>query len=182
MYSICLQSNLEGRPRGHVRKVRWWWIEPGFIFKSWSQKSSKRDKSSRETETWKQVGKEKGWGSKKLQGLDLCLHSTLLTLFVSPANTVLSWPRLLLITLDNLRLYFFCSSIQRSSEHSLLLCFSPPSRSVSTQWLLLSKAGTTEAFPSVFSIISFLALDWLVSWPPFCMPLWGHSLLVRVWG
>lgn len=60
----------------------------------------------------------------------LCLHLTALwphlTLSASSHNSLLRWPRLPLIALAILRLYFFCSSIKRSSEHFCLCCWPPP--------------------------------------------------------
>lgn len=111
--------------------------------------------------------------NKGLQGLDLCVLTALwphLTLSTSSDNSLLSWPRLPLIALVTLRLYFFSSSIKRSSEHFCLCCWSPPWRPTSTQQPGLSPPGTTEAFPLPFTSNSFLVLDWLD-----CEPFGVHN-------
>lgn len=101
----------------------------------------------------------------------------LLTLSMSAGNSVLSWPRLPLITLDSLRLYFFSSSIQRSSEHSRRRR-RPPSWPISAQDPAPSPLTTTDTFPSTTASNSLLALDWLAGRPQFCGPFWVHSHLV----
>lgn len=128
-------------------------------------------------EEWKRrsrAEKEEDEDYKDFQGMDLCLPLTALwphlTLSMSSDNSVLSWPRLPLMALVSLHLYFFCSSIQRSSEHFGLCCWPPTPQPTSTQQPVISLAETTEAFPSPFICNIFLVLDWQAGRPPICVP------------
>lgn len=109
------------------------------------------------------------FGSLFWQLTVLWLH---LTLSMSSGNSVLSWPRLPLMDLDSLRLLFFCSSIQRSSEHFRCCRRRPPSRPASIQQPVLSPPRTTETFPSPFASNSFLVLDRLAGRSSFSVPFW----------
>lgn len=132
------------------------------------------------TETQKEGRERRRWGLQRLPRFGSLLWRLValwphLTLSMSSHNSVLSWPRLPLMARACLRLFFFCSSIQRSSENFLLRCRSPPSRPTSTQQPVLSPPRTTEAFPSPFTSNSLRVLDWLAGRPMFCVPFWVHS-------
>lgn len=97
----------------------------------------------------------------------ICAHWDLtapwphLTLSISSDNSLLRWPTLALTALATLRLYFFCSSIRRSSEH-FCLCRWPPTWSpTSTQQPGLRAPANKKVFSFPFTLSSRLVLDWL---------------------
>lgn len=168
-------EEIEKRP---CLKLKWWQRCPGFISKK-TIRSHQRETDCPGRNGKKQSREGRRWGlQRRPMFWSLFWQFTVmwphLTLSMSSDNSVLSWPRLPLMALASLRLYFFCSSSQRSSEHFRLRCWPPPSQPTSTQQPVFSPPGTTEAFPSPFTN-SFLVLDWMAGRPPFCVPFWVHS-------
>lgn len=152
----------------------------GFTSIRKSVRSHQRE-TGRKTVMQMQSTEWRRWGLQRLPRIgSLFWHLTeqwpQLSLSISSDKSVFSWPRLPLMALASLRLNFFCSSIQRSSEHSSIRCWPPPSPSwpTYTQQPVLSLPGTTAAFPSPLTL-SFLVLDWVAGWPLFCVPFGVHS-------
>lgn len=102
---------------------------------------------------------------EELRGSDLCDLTTHrephLTLSISSDNSLLRWPTLALMARATLRLYFFCSSIRRSSEHLCLCCRPPAWRPASTQQPGLRAPANKKVFSFPFTPSSLPALDWL---------------------
>lgn len=106
------------------------------------------------------VKRSKGWICARH---NLTTQQPYLTLSISSDNSLFRWPTLALMALATLRLYFFCSSIRRSSEHFCLCCRPPTWRPISTQQPGLRVPANKKVFSFPFTPSSLLVLDWLDS-------------------
>lgn len=134
------------------REVKWGHRCACFISKKRCQKRSRARKRRKKT---KKTSK-----AKILRFWQLTGPWPHLTLSRSDIRVV-SWPRLSLMALDSLHLYFFCSSIQRSSKHLPFRRWMHSARLTSSQQSVPSPPTTTEAFNN------FLVLDMVPGRPPF---------------